>query len=239
MREQLLFCLLVFACSNCAFAGDEGSPENKEWEVSGFAGNSFAQNFHFSTPVIGSNTETSRTASMRFGSGYEIGARIKDNVRDHVGVDLEYSFAHQNLRFTNLTPSIQNVSVTQYVHYLSYNVGYLALAPTSRFRPYVDAGVGSALYFLPKASVDTALQQGLKLRDSWAFLVNCGGGFKYLVTDEVAVTFDVKDRLFSIPAYGLPSSTRVIDGHYQPGIQTHGVGQTWQVNIGVTFQWDD
>jgi outer membrane protein W len=98
--------------------------------------------------------------------------------------------------------------------------------PRKRFRPYADGGVGTALFFLPQASVENALAQGVKLRDSWAFLVNCGGGFKYLIRDQFAVTVDVKDRLFKIPSYGLPLSV-------------HGVGQTWQANVGLTFQWDE
>jgi hypothetical protein len=238
MRQRILIWLILLGCSPFAFAQGDDSPEHREWEATGFVGSSFAKNFELPTPVIGSSTEVSRTAGMHFASGYQLGARLHDNVNDHLGVDLEYTFAHQNLSFTNLTPAIQNVSVTQYVHYFSYNVAYMVLPPTRRFRPYADAGVGSALYFLPQASVESALEQGLKLRDSWVFLVNLGGGFKYLVRDQFAVTFDVKDRLFSFPSYGLPSSTRVIDGLVQPGIFTHGVGQTWQVNVGLTFQWD-
>jgi outer membrane protein W len=212
MRNQILACLFVLVCAIGAFAADDD--EHREWEVSGFVGNSFPKDFHFSG------------TRMHFGSGYQIGIRLNDNVREHVAVDLEYAFAHQNLSFTNLAPAAENVSVTQYVHYLSYNVAYVWFPPRKRFRPYADGGVGTALFFLPQASMENALAQGVKLRDSWAFLVNCGGGFKYLIRDQFAVTVDVKDRLFKIPSYGLPLSV-------------HGVGQTWQANVGLTFQWDE
>jgi hypothetical protein len=214
MQKQIFTCLLVLVFSASAFAQREDSPEHRQWEVTGFVGNSFPHDFQL--PEV----------RMHFGSGYQIGVRLNDNVRDHVSVNLEYSLAHQDLGFTTLAPPVQNVSVTQYVHYFSYNVAYVVLPPTRRFRPYGEVGVGSALYFLPKTSIDTMLQRGVKLRDSWVFLVNCGGGFKYLVKDQFAVTFDLKDRLFNIPSYGL-------------SLSTHGIGQTWQATIGLAYQWDE
>jgi outer membrane protein W len=236
MRKQILVCLSFVVFAQIAYADDD-YVEHREWEVTGFWGNSFAKTFEFSTPVHGADTESLRNVGMHFGSGYQIGVRLENNVKEHVGVDLEYSFAHQNLSFTNLAPS-QSVSVTQYVHYLSYNIAYLPMPAFRRFRPYGVVGVGTALYFLPEASKEAALEQELKIRDSWAFLVNCGGGFKYLLKDQFAITFDAKDRLFTIPSYGLPSSARMIGGRFEPGMFTHGIGQTWQVNVGLTFQWD-
>jgi len=71
------------------------------------------------------------------------------------------------------------------------------------------------------------------------FLVNCGGGFRYLLRDQVAFNLDVKDRLSNVPSYGLPDSARVVNGQYQAGMLAHGVAQNWQINFALTFQWDE
>jgi hypothetical protein len=234
-----MMCLFLIAWSKSAFAQDGSSLEHREWEATGFAGGTFTTNFHFPTPVVGSDQEFSRTVGMRHASGYQIGARINDNFNEYWSGGLEYSFAHEDLRFTNLSPAIQSLSLTQYVHYLSYNVSYLPLPLARRFRPYGDVGVGTGLYLLPGESKETALAQGLNLKDSWVFLVNCGGGFRYLIKDQFAFTLDLKDRLSNAPRYGLPGSGRVVNGQYQPGMLTHGVFQGWQLNLGLTFQWDE
>jgi hypothetical protein len=238
MLKRIIVLAFAVVCSRPAIAQEGTSLEHRQWEATGFAGGDFATNFHLPTPVSGSAQESSRTVGMRHSSGYEIGARIIDNFKPYWSGDLEYSFGHEDLRFTNLSPAIPSLSLTQYIHRLSYNLAYLPLPPLKRFRPYGDVGVGTALYFLPGESKETASGQGLNLRDSWVFVVNCGGGFRYLLKDQFAFALDLKDQLSNVPSYGLPDSTRVINGQYQPGIFTHGVAQSWRLNFGLTFQWD-
>jgi hypothetical protein len=230
---------LALVCSKPAIAQDGASLEHRQWESSGFAGGSFTTSFRLPTPVFGSDQEISRTVRMRHASGYEIGARITDNFKASWSGGLEYSFGHQDLRFTNLSPAIQSLSLTQYTHRFSYNVAYLPLPPVKRFRPYGDVGVGTALYLLPGESKEAGAALGLNLRDSWVFLVNCGGGFRYLLRDQLAFNLDVKDRLSNVPSYGLPAAARVVNGQYQTGMLTHGVAQNWQINFALTFQWDE
>jgi hypothetical protein len=176
---------------------------------------------------------------MSYESGYQVGVRINQNLNEYWGADLEYSFANQFLRYTNLSPSIQNLSLDQYQHNLSYDVSYLPRARTKRLRPYVDVGIGAGWFYLPGRVKKDALELGLRLRDSWAFVFNVGGGFTYLVQDQYAITFDVKDRISRIPSYGLPESARVVNGQYQPGIALNGRLQNLQFNLGFTFQWDE
>src|SRR5438046_3037472 len=68
---------------------------------------------------------------------------------------------------------------------------------------------------------------------------NVGGGFKYLIQDQFAVTVDLKDRVSLVPSYGIPVSATVVGSQYQPGMSLHGLMHNWQLNFGVTFQWDE
>jgi hypothetical protein len=203
--------ILVFtlACCAPAFAQVYGSPEYREWEGAGFVGGSFIGNFEFPTPVVGNVQEGSRTIGMNYASGYQIGVRVTQNLGDFGAAYLEYNFANQPLRFTNLTPTIQSLSLSHNVNHFSYGFSYLPLRPSQRFRPYGAMGAGVALFYILGKSRNEALALGVPLRDSWEFALNLGGGFKYLVEDQAALTFDIKDQISSVPSYGLPRSARV------------------------------
>lgn len=234
-----LISVIAFVCSQSAFAQTQDVLEHREWEASGFVGRSFGSTFRFPTSVSGGEQESSRTVGLQYLSGYLTGVRISQNLGDYWGADLEYSFAVQSVRFINLSPSIQDLSLNHYLHHGSYNVSFLPRSRTKRFRPYGDAGIGGAWFYLPGRVKKDASKLGLSLHDGWEFLFNFGGGFKYLVRDQFALTFDVKDRLSGVPSYGLPGSARVVDGHYQPGIARHGIMQNVQISFGFNYQWDE
>src|SRR5262249_15975267 len=148
---------------------------------------SFAGKFDFKTPVNGSPTEMSRTVGMRYVPGYQVGARVHQNLNPYWGVGLEYSFSDQEVRFTNLSPDIPTLPLGHYIHNLSYNVSYLPRTPQKAFRPYVDAGTGFSLFYFPARSSKKARDFGLNLRDSWQMVLNLGGGFKYLIMDQFSI----------------------------------------------------
>ena len=239
MLRHSLPLVIVIGSSLAGFAQTSYPLEYREYEVSLFAGQSFSSKFQFPTPVHGSDQEASRTVGLQYAAGPQVGVRISQNVNDFWSVNLEYSFANQDLRFTNISPSIQNLSLTQYIHHFSYNVSFMPLPRTKRFRPYADVGFGTALFYISKPSKEEALDLGLPLRDSWKFLGNVGGGFKYLIQDQFAVTVDLKDRVSLVPSYGIPVSATVVGSQYQPGMSLHGLMHNWQLNFGVTFQWDE
>jgi outer membrane protein W len=239
MLKQIPMWFLALAFSGQAFAQRSYSPEHRDWEVTAFGGGSFVNDHEFPTPVVGVGQQQSETVGVHYAAGYQVGLRIGENLGDYWGADLEYSFANQPLTFTNLSPAIQSFSAGQAIHHFSYNVSYLPFTPRSRFRPYGSIGAGAALYYISKASKIEASSLGLSLRSDWQFAANFGGGFKYLIEDEVAVTFDVRDQMSKFPSYGLPQSTQVIAGRYQPGLARTGLLHNWQLNIGFTFQWDD
>jgi hypothetical protein len=192
----------------------------------------------FSTQVAGSPTETSRDVGMHYADGYQIGFRLTDYLGDYWAADIEYSFANQPLRFTNLSPSISTLALSHSVHHFTYNVLGLPLPGYKRFRPYGEVGVGATLFYIYGSSKQAALSAGVYVRDSWKFTGSLGGGFKYLVEDYFAVTLDVKDQITGVPSYGLPPSAQVVDGQYQPGFARRGLQQNWQISFGAGFQWD-
>src|SRR5262245_61097151 len=134
---------LAFVCVQPAFAQGSYSPEYREWEVSGFAGGSFLGDSEFLTPVFGTDLETARTVGMHYGSGYQVGMRVRNYMANYWAADLEYSFANQPLTFTDLSPTLPSLHVSQSVQHLSYNIAYIPLRPTKRFRPYASAGAGA------------------------------------------------------------------------------------------------
>jgi len=229
----------MLACFEPAFAQDPYAPEHRDWEGSGFSGGSFAGDFSFPTPVSGDGQEGSRTVGVHYASGYQVGARITQNLGDFWAASLEYNFANQPLRFTNLSPGIQSLSLSHNVHHVSYNALYLPLTRKRRLRPFATIGAGAALFYIPGRSKEEALALGVSLRDSWEFAFNWGGGLKYLAADQVALTFDVRDQISGLPSYGLPRSARITNGQYQPGIARSGRINIWQLNFGVAYQWDD
>ena len=191
------------------------------------------------TQVLGSADEMFRTVGVHYGSGYQFGARIAENLRDVWCAELEYSFANQPLRFTNLTPTVQSLSITQSVNHFAYNVAYLPPLDYGRFRPYGKIGVGATLFFLQDSSRDAAQALGIHLRDSWQFSFNWGGGLKFRANDQTVLIFDVRDFVSGVPSYGLPQSAQVVNGEFQPGYARHGFLNNVQVSVGVSFRWYD
>jgi len=232
----------VFAlvCCGSAFSQTHSSfLEHREWEGSFFAGPTFGESFKFNTPVLDGNQQVgSRVVGMKIDEGFLLGTRISQNLGNNMGANLEYVFANQNLSFTNISPTIQSISMHQYIHHISYNV--LFQGPRDhRFRPYGALGAGVVGFTLPSDAKRDALLQGLHLRDSWKFLLNGGGGFKYLVKDQFVVGADVMDRASQVPAFRLPSQAQIINGRYIPGIADHGTFHNWQIGFSVIYQWDE
>ena len=232
--------LMLAVCSPGSALAQTYSPlQYREWEVTFFTGGSSIGGYHFPTRVFGSAVETSRTIGVEYRPGNQLGLRLTENVNDSWAADLEYSFALHNLRFSNLSPDVPDLSAKTYVHHIDYNVVYLALPRDKRFRPYAQVGVGGVLFFIDGKSSGEAQQRGLQLHDSWRFLFNVGGGLKYLIMDQFAVAFDLKDGVSRLPSYGLPDSVLVVNGEYHPGVSVHGTVNNWQFSIGANVQWDD
>src|SRR5262245_55855518 len=112
LRACLISLTLVFMLAGpaAAFAQISSSTEHREWEFTGFAGQSVSNDHEFPTQVTGSGLPVFRTVGMNYDSGYQVGARVSENVSEFWGVDLEYSLADQDLTFINVSPQIQHLS---------------------------------------------------------------------------------------------------------------------------------
>lgn len=217
--------IIVWAAPLVAQQGTRWS--DPEFEGAGFAGGSFIPNQQFGT------------VGIHYGSGYQLGARVNENLNQYWTADLEYSFANQPVRFTNLAPGIPSLDLGQTIHHFSYSVSYIPLGGFERFRPYAKVGTGATLFYLHSDTRDDALALGVAVRDSWKFTMNFGGGFKFMVDDQTALLFDVKDYISGVPSYGLPTAAEVVNGQFQPGFAPRGLLQNIQLNFGIAYRWNN
>ena len=239
VSNWILVLAFVLVGNRPVFGQISSGLEHYQWEVSGFGGSASESTMDFATLVRTTAGDTSRTVGMEYESGYQAGVRLTDNFASFWAADLEYSFANQPLRFTNISPTVQDISLTHNIHDLSYSILFLPLSERSRIRPYVKAGLGGTLFYIHGASKREAESLGLTLQDSWKATLNVGGGVKFLVSEQFAVMFDVKDFISDIPSYGLASSARITNGVFEPGLAKDGMLQRWGLNIGFAYQWDE
>jgi hypothetical protein len=224
---------------NSTPASSQSSPHyHREWEGSFFAGYAFLRDYKFQTVVLGSEQESPGVVGMQFDSGYRLGARVTQNLRDYFAATVEYGFADQPLRFTNLTPRAPTVFLDHYIHSLTYEISYTPMTRDKRFRPYISGGAGALLFHLTEDAKAQASARGIGLEDSWELVFSWGVGFKHLVADRFAVVVDFKGRVSDTPTYGLPRFSRLVDGQYLPAISTRGLMHSWQLNLGLAHQWD-
>src|SRR5262249_9141130 len=150
---------VVCICSQVAFAQQSYPLRYRQWEVSGFAGGSFmSAESEFPTQVTDNGQVTGvRTVGLHWGSGGQIGFRLGENLGEYWTANLEYSFANQPATLTNLSPTVQSLTLSQSVNHFSYGFSYTPANRSRRFRPYGEFGTGATLYFLRGSSTDAAL----------------------------------------------------------------------------------
>ncbi len=210
-----------------------------DWEVSVFGGGSFLGSGVYATPASGPGQPSSRAVGLRYGSGYQMGARISDNRWQHWGTTFEYGFSNQPISFSNLSDSTPSLGLGHSIHRFSYGVNYYFRDKYSRWRPFAFAGPGVTLFYIKGSAKDAAAAQGIQLSDPWKFTVNWGGGMKYLVVRQVAGSFQFSDSISGVPGYGLPKTGTVVSGAYVPGFRPEGYLHNWLISLGFIFQWDE
>ncbi len=109
MLRSICIFIVIGTCTSSLYA--QGTRWlDPEFEGSGFAGGSFIGDHQFGN------------VGVHYGSGYQVGARVNENLNDYWNADLEYSLSNQPLRFTNLTPNAPSLTFGQTVHTFSYSV---------------------------------------------------------------------------------------------------------------------
>jgi opacity protein-like surface antigen len=211
---------------------------HRRWEFSAFGGTSIIKDQVFTTPVTGSEQQSSVQVGAQYGTSWSLGARLSESMGDYWGAEFEYSYSNQPLRFTNLTPSVPALSVNQSVNTFAYNFTFFFTDPYKRLRPYAIAGIGTSLFSPYGSSKSQAAAAGVNLGNSWTFVFDWGGGVKYLFHDHWAARVDFRSHLGTMPDYGLPSSAGIVQGQYVPGMAASGTLQNWTINGGIAYQWD-
>lgn len=210
--------------------------QQKKWEFSFLAGVSSSGDQTSSTPISGQ--ELTRNVGLEYASGYLVGFRITENLGEHFGAELEYSFANQPMAFRNLRPNLPRLELDHREHSVVYDVLYYPLPRSSRIRPYALAGIGACFFQIDGDSMDDALSQSVSLRNRWKLAGTWGGGVKYFITDKWGVRFDIRDQISGIPDYGLPHVAPSFQGVSGPAFKPDGLLQTWQISAGVLVVWN-
>jgi hypothetical protein len=214
------------------------SLSHREWEVAVFGGGSFIGSSEYKTPVTGSTQQSSRTVGLKYATGYQIGISATDNLKQHYGGSLEYSFSNQPLTITNLSDAVPSLSLGHSIHRFAYNILYYPLDRDARLRPFAFLGPGVSLFSVSGSSKEAAAAQGIHLSAPWKFTVNFGGGIKYLLKDHVAASFQFSDSISGVPGYGLPPNGSFVSGKYIPGFRPDGLMHNWLISVGFLYQWD-
>jgi opacity protein-like surface antigen len=211
---------------------------HRRWEFSAFGGTGIVKDQTFDTTVVDGEQQFSIPVGVQYNSSWLVGSRLSESMGDFWGAEFEYSCANQPLRFTNLTPSIPDLSVKQSVNTFAYNFIFFFTNPYKRIRPYAIAGIGTSLFQTYGSAESDAKAAGVNLGNSWTFVFDWGGGVKYLFHDHWAARVDFRSHLGTMPDYGLPPSATVSQGNYVPGLATSGTLQNWHVTAGIAYQFD-
>ena len=121
MRKKIFLSLLLtlFLSSTSALA-QITYPHDKQWEFSFFGGAGVAGEETAATPISG--TDDLRLSTFDYSGGFVLGLRIAENLGQHVGAELEYSFADHGLAMLNVKPDVSRLDVDHYAHNILYSI---------------------------------------------------------------------------------------------------------------------
>jgi opacity protein-like surface antigen len=237
IRKLLVAFLLASLLSIAAQAQGLIPPTHRNWEVSVFGGVSSISTKSFQTPVAGSSQQPFRAVGLSYASGSQMGLRVTENRWKHWGATMEYGFSNQPLRFTNLSDIAPSLALGHSIHRFSYDVLYYPLDRFHRLRPFAFAGSGVSLFYIRSSSKEAAAAQGIRLSDPWKFSMRWGGGVKYLIRDQIAVSVQYSDNISGVPHYGLPATGYVASGQYVPGFRPDGMLHNRLISLSFNYQW--
>lgn len=236
MRGFLCSLILCFVLCLQTLQAQSGPAVHKKWEFSFFGGLSELGENTALTPVQGQ--EQLREVGISYATGYALGARVTENLGQHLGAELEYVFANQPLRFRNLSPSLPTLNLDHRAHKLSYSILYYLSDRTRRIRPFASVGAGATFYQITGEGNAEALNRGVDLRDRWKFAFSFGAGVKFLSSENWGLRADFRDQVTGTPSYGLPAASPVVSGRIEEGFRPDGVQHNWHLGLGFFYSWD-
>jgi len=234
------FLLLLAAIGSIAVASnaqDAGAVFQK-FEAGAFGSLSSMGDYTRATPQVDDSGTTSRDVGLKYSNAAVFGVRITENLGEHWGANLEYSFSNQPLMFSNLGADIPTFKARHSIHRTPYEILYYPLLNYRGARPYVFVGPGVNLFHIHKSSKNAASDLGMRLTSPWKATFNWGGGLKYILQDHVIVDAHFTGTFSGIPQYGLPSSGTFTSDQSTPGFDAHGLMHNWQVGVGLSYKFD-
>lgn len=229
----LFFCLSL--CQTAASAQLRGRREPDRWEFSGFGGwGNLSGRDSFPTLIEGGESNLVR---LDADDGYLLGLRITENRKRFFGAEFEYTLADQPLELVNLSPALPRLGIDQRIHNFSYNGVIYLKDRRSRWRPFGTAGVGASFYQLSGDTEARGVAQGLDLRSRWKFAFSFGGGVKYLVGEHWGVRFDFRDRVTTVPDYGIPRMGVMMNGISTPSFRPDGMFHHLELSVGFVYRF--
>lgn len=232
MRKYLIFTILLIILGSTGLHAQIKYPHQRKWEFSFFGGVAFPSDESSATPVQGS--DELRLVELKYPSGYLLGVRISENLGQHVGAELEYSFYNSPLSFLGLRPDLPRFDADHSVHSVVYNLVYYPQARMSRVRPFFGVGGGTSFFQVAGNDKTLAELEGFTLRDRWKFVFSFSGGVKAMLNDNWGVRLDVRNQISGVPDYGLPSVAVPPDG---VGMKTDGLMNRWMFSGGISYYW--
>lgn len=238
MINKLFVALLLVSLLPIAAQAQGPTPlAHRSWEVSIFGGASYINGRSFQTPAAGESQQPFRAVGLKYATGSQMGLRLTENRWKHWGAAMEYTFSNQPLRFTNLSDTVPSLALPHSIHRFSYDVLYYPMNSLHRLRPFVFAGTGVSLYYIKNSAKEAAAAQGIQLNDPWKFAMRWGGGAKYLIRDQLAVSVQYSDSISGVPHYGLPAIGYASADQFVAGFRPDGVLHNHLISVGFNYQF--
>ncbi len=165
----------------------------------------FAQKYEFGIAGGGSFYQSKTVTGPRgsadagFDSGYALSANIGNNMYEHVGGELRYTFLKNDLK---LSSGGTNVGFGAQSHAIHYDLLFHTSGTGASVRPYVAAGAGIK-YFRGTGAEVIAQPLGnialLTKANEVKGMVSVGAGVKIKVATRVLLRLDVHDYLTPFP----------------------------------------
>lgn len=202
---------LLLAASSCF---------GQSWSLGGAAGFGF---YHDATITNGSGS-----AQAGFGPRIAASAVLGQNIGDHFGGELRYTFRDGD---SELKSGGQEVNMDAEAHAVHYDFLFYATPRRSKLRPYAAVGAGIKRYM---ATGTEYLSQPLS---NFAFLthaneveglLSAGGGLKYSISEHWLVRVDFRYYLTPFPSQlFVPAPGAKINGWLHDFVPLAGVDWTF------------
>ena len=209
MKVKLLICVLFAA--PLAFAQESGD----EWAVGGNIGYGF---YHNGT-IYGPGSSATAGIRNRFAAGFVLSEDLK-----WISGEFRYLYqdGHPYVSGAGTRTDIQGQS-----HALVYNLLVHFEPAERRLRFFAEGGAGGKGYIIagpPPVVQPLSNLVTLTSENEWKFVVDVGGGVKYLVRDHLLVRFDFLDYLTTFPKDQIrPAPNNTARGVFQQFTPLFGV----------------